>query len=180
MDDTIATELKFIDDELNEFNFELVGEENSAPFTACQITSAVETVGCIMTKKIRYSSNNFEFDIIKSYTQLEVPGGNPALNRINYAIELMIESRHIIAPILDLFSGIDTINRLTPMDQYSFANQEHMNVAGVKIDSMIVYDSFETLDVEFVDAELQEVIFQIPNGIVGLTLKNETKLILVE
>ena len=180
MDDTIANELKFIDEQLNEYYFELVDSEITEPYTECQLAGSEESVPCRLKKKIRYSSSNFEFDLIKTYDQIEVPGGNPAVNNCFYLIELRNETDHILTPVLDLFRGIDTINRLVPMDQYFLANQLYTKVVSLKIDSMIVYDTYGTSNVEYVDAELLEVVFQIPNGIVGLTLKNGSKLILVK
>lgn len=178
MDDTISQELKFIDEDFNEINFELVDAELSEPYTECQLAGSVESVSCRMSKNIRYGSNDFGFDIIKTYNQIEVPGGNPAVNNCYYLIELINENNHVLTQVHDLVHDIETLNKLEKTERYSLANEEYTNVHVLNIDNMIVYDTYETINVEFVEPELLEIVIQIPNGIVGLTLKNGTKLIL--
>ncbi len=183
MDDTVATSYKFIDENNREYPLELEELKLSEPYRECQLSGSVESVSCTLTKKIKYVSNALNFDLILFYKQIEVPGNNPAVNNCFYLIELIDKDKedHVLTLPLDLFRGIDTVNVLKPLDKYELAGQEYTDVLIMKIDSMIVYDTFETFNVTYIDdTQILEVIFQIPNGIVGLTLKSGERLILKE
>lgn len=182
MDDTIAAELKFIDSNFVEYYFELISIDSSEPYRECQISSTVEGVGCYLTKRIRYSCDSLNLDFRIFYEQYEVLNDNPAHNDCNYLIEFVdIEKQeHIITLPLDILHEGGIEYTLEQLNIYELANQEYTNALRMNIDQMIVYDTYNTTNVEYIEAKhLKEVIFQIPHGIVGLTLENGKQLILL-
>jgi hypothetical protein len=182
MDDTIANKLRFIDTNFNEYNFELISVELSEPYVECQITSAPEGVSCFLTKRIRYSCDSLNLDFRILYEQIEVLNDNPAYNDCLYLIEFVdIEKQeHLITLPLDILHEEAKEYRLEQVTKYELANHEYTNVHRMNIDQMIVYDTYRKINSEYVEAKyLKEVIFQIPNGIVGLTLEDGKQLILM-
>ncbi len=182
MDDTIKTTYVFIDENDNETKLQFEELELSEPYTECGIASSPSGVYCELIKKIKYFSDSLDFKFIIYYQQIELPGGNIATNNCFYSIELLDEEtgEHLLTPPMDLFVGIDTINILEPLDEYKISSERYTNVFRRKIDNMIVYSSYETIDVEYVEPKINEIYYQIPNGIIGLTLENGKKLILKE
>lgn len=179
IDDTIKTTYVFIDKNENETKLQLEALELSEPYLECGIGN---TVSCESTKKIKYFSDSLDFKFIIYYQQIEVPEGNPAVNNCFYLIELLDEvtGEHLLTPPMDLFTEIDNINILEPIGEYEIGSQKYIDVLRRKIDNMIVYSSYETTDVEYVESKISEIYYQIPIGIVGLTLENGKKLILKE
>ncbi|MEZ4954652.1 MAG: hypothetical protein R2825_13880 [Saprospiraceae bacterium] len=182
MDDTVKATYVFIDENYKETKLQFEDLELSEPYTECGIASSPNGVYCELTKKIKYFSDSLDFKFIIYYQQIELPGGNIATNNCNYLIELLDEEtgEHLLVPPMDLFAGIDTINILEPLDEYKIANEIYTNVYRRKIENMIVYSSYETINAEYVEPKLNEIYYQIPNGIIGLTLENGKKLILKE
>ncbi len=182
MDDTVKTTYVFIDENDNETKLQFEDLELTEPYTECEIASSPNGVPCYLTKKIKYFSDSLNYKFIIYYQQIEVPGGNVATNNCNYLIELLDEKtgEHLLTPPMDLFPGIDTINILEPLDEYKIADEIYTNVFRRKIENMIVYSSYETSNVEYVETKINEIYYQIPNGIIGLTLGNGKNLILKE
>ncbi len=182
MDDTIKSSYRFFDESENEYLFEFKELQMSEPYKECQISSSEDGVGCLLTKKITYEADFLNYDFRIFYEQFEVPGNNPALNNCYYLIEVQGKQNdfHCLSPPLDLFTVVDMVKGLEPVESYAFAGQSYSNVLRMRIDSMIVFDTYVTIDVKYVEPKIKEVMLQSPNGIIGLTLDNDKRLILKE
>lgn len=182
MDDSIAINLKFSDDNLEIYEFDLVATEFSENYRECQIASTIEGVSCYLTKRIHYSCEALNFDFIIFYEQYDVLNDNPAFNDCLYRIEYdnVEESEHLVTSAIDVLNdGIK--ERLDSMETFKVGNKEYSNVSIMHIDSLITFETYQKVANEMVETKyIKNIIFKIPNGIVGLTLVNGKELILIK
>ena len=178
-DDTIATELKFVNQDFVKKTFDFIKINSSEPYTECQLAGSVESVSCYLTRKLEYESASLGFKIIMFYEQIDVPSGNAAHNTCNYIIEYKNEDEHLMTPPIDIWQGVEnTISRLIPVSEYTLANIQYNDVYKMKVDQMLVFETYGKIDAERVDSKILEVIFQIPDGIIGLKLESGEQLII--
>lgn len=179
MDDTIASELRFIDTDFKEYHFELISIDLSEPYRKCDISGA----SCHLTKRIRYSCDSLNLDFRILYDQYDAGlDDNPALNDCFYILEFVdVEKQeHIITIPIDILHDGAVEYALEELNTYELANRVYTQTSRMNIDSMMTYNTYNTTDIEYIEAKhLREVVFQIPNGIVGLTLENGKELILL-
>jgi hypothetical protein len=67
------------------------------------------------------------------------------------------------------------------METFKVGNKEYSNVSIMHIDSLITFETYQKVANEMVETKyIKDIIFKIPNGIVGLTLVNGKELILTK
>jgi len=182
MDDTVSTELKFIDENLDIYTFDLISTELSENYRECQSARSIPGVTCYLTKRIHYNCDVLNIDFKIFYEQYDELDNNPVFDNCFYRIEYdnVEEGEHLVTlPIDILNAGVQ--DRLQSMASFQIANNEYSNVSIMQIDTLITFDSYLKAIDERVEAKyLKDIIFKIPNGIVGLTLLNGKELILIK
>ena len=182
MDDTVADGLRFIDSSYQEHFFELIMADESEPYLGAAIVSSPESVPCVLTKKIMYFYDPMNLDFVVSYERFEYLDSTSEFNYCHYMIELQSgEDTKLVTKPIDIASESDLENTLEPLDKYELAGHTYYNVLRMTIDQLIVYDTRREPTVDYAAPKyIKEIVFQPPNGIVGLTLENGQQLILQE
>jgi len=176
IDDSIKTKLTFLDEQLNEVYLSLIETNLSEPYRECQITSSPESVGCFLTRSSTYLVDGLGFEMKFAYEQIEVPGGNTALNDVMYKILLRETDANFTietSPIYILDEQRLEINT-SKNESISQSGESYIDVIDFQIDRMFNSETKEEIEPQLIS----RVTFQIPNGIVGFVLADSTSFIL--
>ncbi len=183
MDDTVSYTMRFVDEALHHYNFRLISVDYSQPYEECEITSSSESVVCTLNKTIEYTCDTLGLTIQIVYNQYENLNPNNQNEKCLYFIKIKGVNEHENLATSFVYIDNEDISKysLTSMPEYQVGQIKYQDVYVKSLDKMIVFETLNTPNSTKVDAKFfKEIVFQIPNGIVGLTLENGDKIIRVK
>ncbi len=178
IDESLRPNLTFLDEQSNEIHFSLIETSQSEPYRECQLAGSPESVSCFFNRSSTYLVEELGFQMRFFYDQFEVPGDNPAVNDVFYKIQLIQpdEGSIIEAVNLDIYHEEALHIVTTEVEQISQSGESYNDLIEFQIDRMFDVETREEVENQLISS----VTFQVPNGIVGFTLTDSTRLILKE